>query len=58
VPGTRSDCVADPAARRKRIKAGGNKKEKFTEGWIEFCDKKDAKFVAATLNNTAMGELE
>ncbi|RYG47586.1 hypothetical protein EON67_08435 [archaeon] len=46
---------ADPAVRRKRIAAGGNKKEMFTEGWIEFLDKKDAKRVVELLNNTAMG---
>jgi ESF2/ABP1 family protein len=45
----------DPAIRKRRIAAGGNKKPMFTEGWIEFLNKKDAKFVAATLNNQPMG---
>lgn len=46
----------DPAARKRRIAAGGNKKPMFTEGWVEFMKKKDAKFVVATLNNEPMGE--
>lgn len=45
----------DPKIRFRRIKAGGNKKRKFNEGWVEFMDKKIAKLVARSLNNTAMG---
>lgn len=37
------------------MKAGGNKKVMFVEGWVEFLDKGDAKAAAATLHNTPMG---
>lgn len=50
-PGVR----ADPAAYKRRLKSGGNKKEQFTEGWVEFGSKADAKNVAALLNNTPVG---
>lgn len=39
----------------RRTKAGGSKKKRFTEGWIEFADKKIAKRVAETLNAERMG---
>ena len=45
----------DPSAYHKRVKYGGNKKKKFTEGWIEFVSKKDAKLCAATLNGNKLG---
>ena len=45
----------EEAIRKKRQKAGGNKKVKFTEGWVEFLDKKEAKRVAEGLNNTIIG---
>jgi ESF2/ABP1 family protein len=46
----------EPESKRKaRKKAGGNSKLNFTEGWIEFKKKKDAKLVALALNNTIMG---
>ncbi|XP_954419.1 uncharacterized protein TA21300 [Theileria annulata] len=35
----------------KRIKMGGNKRLKFTHGWIQFSDKRVAKSVAKLLNN-------
>lgn len=41
------------AARRKKYKH--NKRKNYTEGWIEFMDKKIARQVAAHLNNTNMG---
>ncbi|RUS33046.1 hypothetical protein BC938DRAFT_473337 [Jimgerdemannia flammicorona] len=44
---------AKVAARRKKY--GGNKKKNFTEGWVEFKDKKIAKKVALTLNTKPMG---
>eukprot|EP00054_Salpingoeca_dolichothecata_P027505 m.202275 g.202275 ORF g.202275 m.202275 type:complete len:268 (-) comp25981_c0_seq3:7558-8361(-) len=44
-----------PLARKKRKKFGGNGKKKFTEGWVEFEDKKIAKKVAAALNGTIIG---
>lgn len=46
---------ADPAAYRRRVKAGGNKRLQFTEGWVEFLDKHVAKAVAAMLTNQPMG---
>ena len=39
----------------KRVKYGGNKKKRFTEGWIEFVNKKDAKLCAQTLNGNKLG---
>jgi ESF2/ABP1 family protein len=36
----------DPAARRKRKQAGGNSGKNFTEGWVEFEDKAQAKEVS------------
>ncbi|KAF9548730.1 RNA-binding ATPase activator esf2 [Mortierella hygrophila] len=41
------------AARRKKY--GGNKKQNFTEGWVEFKDKSIAKQVAKSLNATIIG---
>ena len=35
----------DDAMTAKRKKFGGNKKKKFTEGWVEFDDKKIARSV-------------
>lgn len=45
----------DKALHKKRVAAGGNRRQKFTEGWIEFEDKKIAKRVAAMLNTTQIG---
>ncbi|MCP8717868.1 MAG: RNA-binding protein [Asgard group archaeon] len=45
----------DPSVYHKRVKYGGNKKKNFTEGWIEFVNKKDAKLCAATLNGNKLG---
>ena len=36
---------------RDRVKSGGNRKSKYTEGWIEFLEKKQAKNCALLLNN-------
>ena len=41
--------------RKKRKKSGGNSGKNFTEGWVEFEDKTDAKRVAAMLNGQQMG---
>jgi len=41
--------------RQKRIKAGGNKRKCFTEGWVEFLDKKAAKRVALMFNGVITG---
>jgi len=45
----------NPEIRKKRKKGGGNSKKNFTEGWVEFEDKKIAKLVALSLNNTSIG---
>ena len=42
-------------ARSGRVRAGGNKKKSYSEGWVEFEDKRRAKRIASTLNNTPMG---
>lgn len=45
----------DPVSYRKRVKYGGNKKKRFTEGWVEFVRKKDAKMCAQTMNGNIIG---
>lgn len=45
----------DPAAHTRRVKAGGNKKRSFTDGWVEFVNKKDAKTVCDLLNARPIG---
>ncbi len=45
----------DKSIRKNRKKAGGNTRKKYTEGWIEFENKKLAKRVAEVLNNTIIG---
>ncbi|ABN67100.2 predicted protein [Scheffersomyces stipitis CBS 6054] len=45
----------DSAIYHKRVKYGGNKKKNFTEGWVEFVNKKDAKMCASTLNANKLG---
>jgi ESF2/ABP1 family protein len=45
----------DPAIRKKRKATGGNKKQSFVDGWIEFADKKVAKSVAKALNCQPIG---
>ena len=47
-------CV-DDSVRQKRKKSGGNKKQNYTEGWVEFADKRIAKTVALMLNNNPVG---
>ena len=49
--------VPDETNRKRRLKSGGNRKMNFTEGWVEYADKKVAKAVAASLNNTPIGRL-
>ena len=54
--GVRSSAhYADPSAQARRIKAGGNKKTMFTEAWVEFEDKHEARAVAGALNNSPIG---
>jgi ESF2/ABP1 family protein len=38
-----------------RVKTGGNKRRNYTEGWMEFSDKKVAKYVATVFNNQKIG---
>lgn len=45
----------DPTSRARRVRAGGNKKRTFTEGWVEFIKKKDAKAVCELLNARTIG---
>ncbi|CAJ2512228.1 Uu.00g052430.m01.CDS01 [Anthostomella pinea] len=45
----------DPQIRSRRIKSGGNKKKNFTEGWIEFVNKKEAKAAVELLNGNLIG---
>ncbi|WYZ45132.1 hypothetical protein EsH8_VIII_000448 [Colletotrichum jinshuiense] len=45
----------DPTAHARRVKAGGNKKKTYTEGWVEFMRKRDAKTVCELLNARTIG---
>lgn len=45
----------DDKSYTKRKKYGGNKKRKFTEGWVEFEKKKEAKLCAQHLNGNILG---
>ncbi|XP_057314036.1 uncharacterized protein LOC130655316 [Hydractinia symbiolongicarpus] len=45
----------DPSISKRRKKGGGSGRKQFTEGWVEFKDKRVAKAVASTLNNTNIG---
>ncbi|KPM36953.1 Pre-rRNA-processing protein ESF2 [Neonectria ditissima] len=45
----------DPAWRARRVRGGGNKKKSYTEGWVEFVKKKDAKAVCEMLNARTIG---
>lgn len=45
----------DKTNHKKRVAAGGNRKQSYTEGWIEYEDKKVAKQVAKVLNTRQIG---
>ncbi|GER33310.1 pre-rRNA-processing protein ESF2 [Striga asiatica] len=45
----------DPAAQVRRKKSGGFRGQEFSEGWVEFSDKKVAKRVARMLNGEQIG---
>lgn len=45
-----------PKSHSARVRAGGNKKRSFTDGWVEFARKRDAKGCAAALNARTLGE--
>ncbi|KAF4126709.1 ESF2/ABP1 family protein [Geosmithia morbida] len=45
----------DPTSHARRVRSGGNKKRLYTEGWVEFVRKKDAKAVCELLNAQNIG---
>lgn len=45
----------DPLAHSRRVRNGGNKKRSFTDGWVEFINKKDAKAAVDLLNARTIG---
>lgn len=45
----------DHASHTRRVKSGGNKKKSFTDGWVEFVSKREAKIAAETLNGNIIG---
>ena len=45
----------DPASHTRRVRHGGNKKRMYTEGWVEFVNKADAKHVCELLNAKTIG---
>jgi len=45
----------DHTAHLQRVKRGGNKKKSFTDGWVEFTSKTEAKIAAETLNGNIIG---
>ncbi|CAK7909275.1 pre-rRNA-processing protein Esf2p [[Candida] anglica] len=45
----------DTAIYQRRVKYGGNKKKNFTEGWVEYVNKKDAKLCEASMNGNIIG---
>ncbi|KAI1383666.1 Pre-rRNA-processing protein ESF2 [Hypoxylon trugodes] len=45
----------DPQERARRIRHGGNKKHMYTDGWVEFVNKKDAKKAVELLNARTIG---
>ncbi|KAK4236225.1 hypothetical protein C8A03DRAFT_35895 [Achaetomium macrosporum] len=45
----------DPLEHSRRVRNGGNKKRSYTEGWVEFVKKKDAKKAVDLLNAQTIG---
>jgi len=45
----------DAAARARRLRAGGNKKRMYTDGWVEFTDRRQAKAAVELLNARPIG---
>lgn len=43
------------ASRTQRLRGGGTRRKLFLDGWVEFIHKRDAKFVAESLNAQTMG---
>jgi ESF2/ABP1 family protein len=40
---------------KSRVRSGGNKKRNFSDGWVEFTSKKEAKIAVETLNTRIIG---
>ncbi|KCV70070.1 hypothetical protein H696_03533 [Fonticula alba] len=45
----------DERIRKRRARAGGNRRINYSEGWVEFLDKSRARFAADLLNNNQIG---
>ncbi|KAI2614321.1 Pre-rRNA-processing protein ESF2 [Hypoxylon fragiforme] len=45
----------DPQERSRRVRHGGNKKHMYTDGWVEFVNKSDAKKAVDLLNAHTIG---
>ncbi|KAF1347988.1 hypothetical protein BDV97DRAFT_334928 [Delphinella strobiligena] len=45
----------DSVQHQRRVRSGGNKKKSFTDGWVEFVNKKNAKIIAESLNGNIIG---
>ena len=45
----------DEHVHKDRVRKGGNKSRKYVDGWMEFDDKRVAKYVATNLNATKVG---
>ena len=45
----------DPASHTRRVRNGGNKKRSFTDGWVEYVNKADAKHACELLNARIIG---
>src|SRR5450432_1407599 len=45
----------DPASHTRRVRNGGNKKRSFTDGWVEYVNKADAKQACELLNARTIG---
>jgi len=48
-------AAEDEKIAHRRKKYGGNRKRNYTEGWVEFLDKREAKLVVKHLNNQIIG---
>lgn len=45
----------DHEAHTRRVKSGGNKKKTYTDGWVEFTSKREAKTAVQILNGNIIG---
>ncbi|KAF2427813.1 hypothetical protein EJ08DRAFT_332591 [Tothia fuscella] len=45
----------DPLTHKSRVRNGGNKKRNFSDGWVEFLSKREAKIAVDTLNTGIIG---